>query len=360
MAGTVLQVASDIELALTNSTIRVDIVTFDADGAATDTTELSLTIFDTDGTTVIHYDGYPAFAMTGTVTIAAASDSVVGTGTLFEAEILAGDTITIDGDDFIVEEVVSDTELTLTTTHLTGVTDEEAEKATRIISPDDGHYYFPWGDRAAAANLDEQTETADARDVVFLWQAVIGTDTEQRSRAQTIRCITPKTYTMLGPFRDLIDKSRKLVSEDPDDPCFLGYSDAQLVEWLIQGVQQINTYEPYPTWCTLDSFPTREYGYLLYQSALVIGVMSQQLFAIDTDIPSYSNSGNTFVIQHGPQLAAFLTQLCARLDKMIPIFKHKFVSIGRLHVEYGPNDRMTQMVQAAPTGSLFRNTYFRG
>ena len=88
--------------------------------------------------------------------------------------------------------------------------------------------------------------------------------------------------------------------------------------------------------------------------------MSQELFAIDTDIPGYNDQGNSFVIQHQPQLASYLSWLSSRLDKLIPMLKLNFVSAGSLHIEAGPNFRLAQLINAAPAGALFRNVFFKG
>ncbi|KKM17779.1 hypothetical protein LCGC14_1672350, partial [marine sediment metagenome] len=106
--------------------------------------------------------------------------------------------------------------------------------------------------------------------------------------------------------------------------------------------------------------PYSGYEFTLIESALMAGVMSQQLFAVDTDIPSWNDQGNAFVIQHAPQLASYLNWLAARLDKMIPMLKLNFVSSGSLHIEAGPSFRLATLLNAAPSGSLFRNIYFKG
>ena len=358
---TALILAEPMELVITNTTERIDIRTRDDAGDPIDADSVALTILDCDGETVLHKDAYPEYTLTGTVTVAASGTTVTGTGTLFRTELVEGDTVTIAAEDLVVDSITSDTTFTVTTAHVAGASDATATKATRIIlvSAGTGHYYFPWGDLSAPVNTDGQAETDQARDTVFLWQAVIDGG-EQISTAQTVRCITPKVFTMLHPFRLLIDKAAKSVSSDPDNPCYLGYTDAQLVEWLLQGLHNINVYEPYPTWSTLDSYPVQLFGHLLYESALIAGVMSQQLFAIDTDIPNYSDQGNTFVIQHGPQLAAFLNQITQRLDKLIPQMKLKYVNLGGIHLETGPNYRLTQLINAGPTGALYRSMFFRG
>src|SRR5690606_38243132 len=52
-------------------------------------------------------------ALTGTVAIDETT-TVTGTSTLFEDELAPGDRIRIDGEDYIVDEIASDTSLTVT------------------------------------------------------------------------------------------------------------------------------------------------------------------------------------------------------------------------------------------------------
>lgn len=176
---------------------------------------------------------------------------------------------------------------------------------------------------------------------------------------QNVRIVTHRVLSLLQKLRLQIDKALKIVNTDPDNPCFLGYTDGQLLTYLEGGIQTINAYQPSGTF-TFDTYPYSSYEFILIEAALVVGVMSQQLFAVDTDIPSWNDQGNAFVIQHQPQLAQYLNALTQRLDKMIPMLKLNFVSSGSLHIEAGPNYRLAQLINAAPSGSLFRNVYFKG
>lgn len=177
---------------------------------------------------------------------------------------------------------------------------------------------------------------------------------------QNVKVINHQMCSILQKFRLQIDKASKLVSNsDPDDPCFLGYTEGQLMTYLEGGIQAINAYQPSGCF-NFDNFPYDKFCWTLLESSLLVGVMSQQLFAVDTDIPNWSDQGNTFVIQHQPQLAQYLNWLSQRLDKMIPQMKLNFVSTGSLHIEAGPNFRLAQLIDAAPGGALFRNTFFKG
>lgn len=176
---------------------------------------------------------------------------------------------------------------------------------------------------------------------------------------KNVKIINHRMCSLIQKLRLIIDKAIKYVSSGPDDNCYLGYTEGQLTTYLEDGLQIINSYQPSVCF-TVDNFPYNCYEFILVEASLIAGVMSQQLFAVDTDIPSWNDQGNAFVIQHQPQLAAFLNTLIARLDKLIPMFKLNFVSSGSLHVQAGPNYRLAQLFNAAPSGSLFRNIYFRG
>lgn len=160
----------------------------------------------------------------------------------------------------------------------------------------------------------------------------------------------------LKDFRLLIDKSRKFV--DPYNDTFLGYTDAQLLSYLSGGMATINSYQPGAVSWTLDGFPWAMYGQVGLEAGLLVGVMSQQLFAIDTDIPNYSDQGTTFTLAHQPQLATFFNQVAQRLDKMIPALKLNFINTGSIHTQMGPSYRFQHLINAAPTGSGFRGIHF--
>jgi len=286
------------ELALKNGVERIDLILRDADGTLVDATELSLRICDLSDATVYEDDFFSPPSPPG---------------------------------------------------------------VTRIVHPSTGKYYFPLGDQALfplTVGGDDNLETASARRLLAVWSVTGPAGSEQANIVQNIRVISARTMALVGDLRLLIDKALKSVNEDPESPCFLGYTDAQLVQYLEGGLSTWNMYEPYPTFSNLDNFPML-YSQGLIESALLVGTMSQELFAIDTDVPNYSAQGSAFVIQHQPQLAAFLTMMAQRLDKLIPIAKLKLVNSGSLHVQATPNYRLSSLVQMAPGGALFRNFLVR-
>lgn len=211
------------------------------------------------------------------------------------------------------------------------------------------------------ATLPTGSDGTDLVDAVVETLLIDGVDgTEEENVCENVRIITPRMCSLVHKLRLLIDKAIKYVnpSGDPDDGCYLGYSPGQLVQFLEDGLHIINAYQPSGTF-SFDTYPYSAYEFTLIESALMAGVMSQQMFAIDTDVPNWNDQGNAFVIQHQPQLASYLNWLSNRLDKMIPQLKLNFVSSGSLHIEAGPNYRLAALVSASPSGSLFRNMYFR-
>lgn len=221
----------------------------------------------------------------------------------------------------------------------------------RIQHPSTGRYFVKLGDVTA--------ETASApRTMLASWD--IEVDSDGDNIMQTVKVITPYVMMLVGKLRRQIDKARKEVIDDPRSGkrCFLGYSDKDLIEYLEGGLSTWNMYEPYPTFCRLEDFPAM-YSQGLVEAALLVGVASQSLFAIDTDIPNYSAQGAAFVIQHQTPLAQHLNYLAQRLDKLIPIAKLKLVRSGSVHTEIAPNARLQTLINMAPSGAIFRNFFVR-
>lgn len=144
----------------------------------------------------------------------------------------------------------------------------------------------------------------------------------------------------------------------PDGAACTRQSDSQLIAFLQGGLQNINAYQPSLT-LSLENFPI-EFKQILIDASLITGVMSQQLYAIDTDIPNYNDQGTSFVITHQQQLAGFLNQITARLDRLIPMMKLQLIQPGTLHIQMGPSFRLQTLMSAAPQGSIFRNVFFKG
>lgn len=221
--------------------------------------------------------------------------------------------------------------------------------STRITNPTLGVYQFPLGGDPTGK------ETMQAQRLIFFWQADGQPNTTQR-----VAVVSIMTMDMMGRLQEQIDKSHKDVEEDPDNPVFLGYTAANLLGYLEGGLSFINAWQPYPTWNTIDMFPTMTHGQILVYAAELVGIDSQELYAVDTDIPNFSNQGNAFVIEHYPKLEAYANKLFQYLDKLVPQMKLQYVNTGSLHIEAGPNFRLAALLAASPNGGLFRNTFTAG
>ncbi len=199
-------------------------------------------------------------------------------------------------------------------------------------------------------------ETGNESEWMFNWQVKLSSGGEVTNVLQKVNVMSVRAASFLPDLRQMIDKSHKLTA--PSSECFLGYTDSQLLYYLYAGLQNINAYQPSLNF-TMMNFPL-EYRQILIDSALISGVMSQQLYAIDTDIPNYNDQGTSFVITHQQQLASFLNQITARLDKLIPMMKLQLLNPGSLHVQMGPSFRLQTLMSAAPSGSIFRGVFFKG
>lgn len=225
-----------------------------------------------------------------------------------------------------------------------------APSDARIEHPSTGRYLVRFG-------LDPN-ETANARTFLVTWS--IEVDADGDNVVQTLQVVSAYTMMLIGKLRRQIDKARKQVIDDPATgrACFLGYDDKDLLEYLQGGLSTWNMYEPYPTFSSLENFPAI-YHQGLVEAALLVGVGSQRLFAVDSDVPNYSAQGAAFVINHQQALAEHLNYLAQRLDKLIPIAKLKLVRSGSLHTELMPNARLQTLINMSPGGAIFRNFFVR-
>jgi len=237
-------------------------------------------------------------------------------------------------------------------------TDTFGAVGSRIVNPSAGIYYIVWGDPAAPENVPDQTETAQHCRFLFVWAVVDAPGAEEEQRVQTVEVLPARLLDCVREFRSQLDKGMKAASVDPEDFCPLGYTDGMLLEYLYGGMTLINAYQPYPTWCALEDFP-QCFKQTLFDAGMIVGINSQTLFAIDSDIENWSDQGNAFVINHTPKLAAFNAALSQRLDKIIPMMKLHFVRSGSVKTEAGPNFRLNTLVQMSPNGATFRNVFSR-
>ena len=200
------------------------------------------------------------------------------------------------------------------------------------------------------------TETNLTTEYMLDWSVQLTNISSPFHMYQKLKIISVRAASFLPEFRLMIDKTHKII--DFEHNCFLGYTDSQLYSYLEGGLSTINAYQPTVIW-SIENYPL-EQRQILLDAGLIIGAESQQLYAIDSDIPAYSDQGTTFVINHQPQLASFLNQVTQRLDKLIPLMKLAYINSGIVHTQIGPAYRLNQLLQSAAPGSLFRGVFVAG
>ena len=216
----------------------------------------------------------------------------------------------------------------------------------RITNPSTGKYQIKWGE--------ETGETNGTGPLLFNWHIRQTEDAEDFYRTQLVEVVSPRTLSLLPKFRLQIDKSLKVLL--PEEWCTLGYSDAQLVVYLQMGLARINAAQPYVGWANIDAFPLDGYFEILIRSAMLSAIDSQSIFAIDTDVPSYSDQGHSFVLTHFTPLKAMRDSLAAELERDIRAFKLHFVQSGSIGAEFRIGWAFYQTLISSPPGALFRNT----
>lgn len=221
---------------------------------------------------------------------------------------------------------------------------------TQILHPSTGVYQFPFGD----TSFDSVNSTESTGLNLFHWE-VTDADGETFTRVQVVRVISAIQWWMMEELRLRIDKSRKDVDDDPSAPCFVGYTDSMLAQFIDGGLSWINQFQPYPIWTSVDAFPDTHYR-ILIDAAFFDAMISQEVFAIDTDI-NYSDQGNVFVIDHQPKIAAIINATWQRLVATVPPMKRMYVQSGSARVEIGPNSRFLAIMSASSPGTVFRNMF---
>ena len=227
----------------------------------------------------------------------------------------------------------------------------DAPSATeRIVRQAGGKYHIAWGA--------EDNETEIAQRLLFNWHSRQDEDTEDVYRTQVVEVVSPRVLSLLPTLRMMIDKTLK--PNLPEQYCFTGYSDSQLLTVLHIGLSYICQAQPYPTWVSLDAFPIEMFSNILIKAAMYQGITSQLLFAIDTDVPQYSDSGHSFNLAHGTPLAAYLSHLKQELDSTIGPFKLQFVNSGTMSAEIRLDFAFSMLLSTAPRGSIFRGLWQGG
>jgi hypothetical protein len=217
----------------------------------------------------------------------------------------------------------------------------------RIKKIDTGRYGINWGEVAS--------DTSSPGTYLFNWTVRETEKSEESFRTQVIEIVDPSVLSLLPRLRLQIDKSIKVIN--PEEYCTLGYSDAQLVMFLKAGLERISAAQPYPGWMNLYQFPIQHGGELLISCAVLSALESQYLFAVDTDVPSFSDQGHSFVVTHATQIQALYNSMLTGISTRIREFKLHYVKSGSVGVEFRIGWGFFQMVAASPPGSTFKGHY---
>lgn len=162
--------------------------------------------------------------------------------------------------------------------------------------------------------------------------------------------VSSKTYDWFPRLRNQIDKALKLVA------CArIGYTDANLLYYLQGGVDEINNFPPVTNFL-IETWPN-QFGQLLIDSATIVALTSQSLFAVDTDILNFSDQGFAFTSDHFTRLNSVIGVLASRVESALKLFKIEFASVGSIMVQVVPYYPLSVMLKTSPRGALFRNLF---
>ena len=220
----------------------------------------------------------------------------------------------------------------------------------RITHPATGRYQITFGT--------ESGETDAAGVLLANWHIRKNSTSEDVYKTQVCDIVSPKVLSLLPRFRLLIDKTIKPVSQL--EYCNLGYTDAQLVIYLQAGLARICAAQPSVIWTSLETFPVDTAWEILCRSALVFGLDSQFLFAVDQDLNSFSSQGESFVQTHYIPLQSLRNSLASELDKHIREFKLQYVRSGTLGAQLSIGLSWYVMLSTSPNGATFRGSISGG
>jgi hypothetical protein len=197
-----------------------------------------------------------------------------------------------------------------------------------------------------------QEETQYSGTLLANWHVRKDAAAEDIYKVQVVEIVSPQVLAILPQLRLLLDKSLKVVF--PDENCFLGYTDSMLIMFLQMGLSKINAAQPYPTFTVLDAYPLNRFSETLLRCALYEALTSQFLFAVDTDVPSFSDSGHSFIIDHRTLLLNYVNSLGAQLDKDIQKMKMHLINSGTVSAEYKYGNYYYALLSSSPYGSILR------
>lgn len=194
---------------------------------------------------------------------------------------------------------------------------------------------------------------------MLFWRFKIGDGAQTRTlrKNQCLGVTGLRTFQLLPKLRLMIDKSRKGLTSSKvvgRRASSYGYSDAMLAAYLEMGAGIINMVPPYTNF-TLESYP--HFGAaetLLIYAALIVGLESQGVYAIDTDFP-FSFGGNSITVDHLSKIAQFLgLPFLGNFKDLLNGFKQQFRSKGMVLVQMQYSYSLGRFFSSVPSGFFSR------
>jgi len=182
------------------------------------------------------------------------------------------------------------------------------------------------------------------------WSYGVDAGSEQFIAISWLWVLNHTVYQWFPRLRLQMDKAVKIA-----DKSNIGYTDAELFYYLQGGMDEVNMFPPVTNFM-LDNWP-ETFGQLLINSATVVGMVSQKLFAVDTDVMPYSDQGFQYTLDHFTRLNTVLAELLAHIQDQMTKFKWEFSQLGSVTVQVVPYFPMAVLLKTSPRGSLFRNLF---
>ena len=185
---------------------------------------------------------------------------------------------------------------------------------------------------------------------VFKWTYQKNVAAETVFAVSYLFVITTNIYSWFPRLRIQLDKSMKV-----QDRSFIGFLDSQLLYFLQGGLDNINMFPPM-TSMFLEQWP-QAFGQLLIDAATVVGLYSQKLFSVDTDVQTFSDQGFSYTVDHFSRLNTVLTELLTNVNATLTRFKWEYSGGPSVIVQSVPYFPMGILLSTAAPGSLFRNLF---
>lgn len=155
---------------------------------------------------------------------------------------------------------------------------------------------------------------------------------ESVSGFQFFTVIDVPVVMLLSRLRIMLDKSLKDVSKS------WGYSDADLFMYLVNAVGYFNTVPPL-TGYSIGNLPFI-LNDVIVELAQLYALQSQSIYAIDTDVPSYSDQGISISIDHFAKLNQEYANVASRILDNVKKIKWKMGGRPRALVMFNPERAM--------------------